>query len=192
MAKQTGPVFITGTYNGICFYKLGGKHYARRRSSLSGKRVKKDPAFQLTMVYAGMFAQASAIAAEVYRDLPARSRQVALYRAMTSQANGLLKKGIDATEIKKQLTAQHHPTETPSQTITSRPVTQNTQPHTPAKSIRILSARLVKRPLLRDRNGALHVSMQGLTANTTPNGITTLRARRQSRFTVKAHPPADR
>lgn len=28
MAKQRGPHYITGTYNGICFYRMDGRYYA--------------------------------------------------------------------------------------------------------------------------------------------------------------------
>lgn len=41
MAKQIGPVFITGTIGDICFYKMDGQYYARMKSSLSSKRVKR-------------------------------------------------------------------------------------------------------------------------------------------------------
>ncbi len=190
MAKQTGPLFITGTYNGICFYKLHGKHYARKQSSLTGKRVKKDPAFTLTMVYAGLLGQASAIAGEVYRLLPAGKRKVALYRAMTSRANGWLKAGMAAEEVKERLMAEYSHEETTHTPPThTRSITQH--PHTPAKSLRILSTRPAKRPLLRNRNGTLHVSTQGLLASTEKNGITTLRTRRQNQPAPKERPLAN-
>lgn len=107
MAKQKGPVYVTGTYNGICYYRLDGKYYARRKSSLSSKRVKKDKRFELTMVYAGLLGQASAIASRVYRRIPPAGRQHALYRKMTSIAMQLLKKGINAEEISAKLMADH-------------------------------------------------------------------------------------
>lgn len=103
MAKQSGPVFITGTVAGICYYKLNGKFYARRASTLSRKRVKNAPAFALTRKYASLMAEASKLAAEVYRPIPRSKRKHALYRAMTGQAMTLLKKGVDKAEISKQL-----------------------------------------------------------------------------------------
>jgi len=45
VAKQIGATKITGTIQNICFYKMEGQYYARQKSSLTGKRVKKDPAF---------------------------------------------------------------------------------------------------------------------------------------------------
>ena len=103
MAKQSGPVYITGTVAGICYYKLNGKFYARRASTLSRKRVKNAPAFALTRKYASLMAEASKLAAEVYRPIPRSKRKHALYRAMTGQAMALLKKGVDKAEVSKQL-----------------------------------------------------------------------------------------
>ncbi|GAA0563607.1 hypothetical protein [Chitinophaga japonensis] len=99
MARQRGPHYITGTYNGICFYRMEGQYYARRKSSLSGKRVKRDPSFTLTMAYANIMAQASQLAAGVYRQLPPARRKHALYRALTGQAMQLLKAGKDAAAV---------------------------------------------------------------------------------------------
>jgi len=105
MPKQKGPVYITGTVNETCFYKMDGQYYSRRKSTLSGKRVKKDPAFALTRVYANLMAQASKLSAAVYRQLPKTQRKLALYRAMTGEALQQLKKGVAAATITAQLQA---------------------------------------------------------------------------------------
>jgi hypothetical protein len=102
MPKQKG-LFITGTYNGICYYKMNGQYYCRRKSTLSRKRVKRSPAFKLTMKYAGLLGQASQVAAEVYRSLPRAQRKHALYRALTGQAMQLLKAGMEAAMAAEQL-----------------------------------------------------------------------------------------
>lgn len=102
MPKQKG-LFITGTYNGICYYKMNGQYYCRKKSSLSRKRVKRSPAFKLTMKYAGLLGQASQMAAEVYRSLPRAQRKHALYRALTGQAMQLLKAGTEAAMVVEQL-----------------------------------------------------------------------------------------
>ena len=57
MAKQMGALQIRGTVGGICFYKMEGMYYARTKSSLSGERVKTDPAFEETMRYAKQMGQ---------------------------------------------------------------------------------------------------------------------------------------
>lgn len=103
MAKQIGPVFITGTIGDICFYKLDGVYYARTKSSLSRKRVKKDPKFRRTMEYATLMASASRIASGIYRQLPAEKRKHALYRVLTGQALRFLKEALDAEEVKSRL-----------------------------------------------------------------------------------------
>ncbi len=97
MAKQTGPVKIVGTIGNICFYEMDGEYYARLKSSLKGKRVKKDPAFQLTMMYAGWLAKASKIASVVYASLPEKEHQQ--FRAMTGIAMKMLKAGAAPEDI---------------------------------------------------------------------------------------------
>jgi len=97
MAKQIGPVKIVGTIGNICFYEMDGKHYARLKSSLKGKRVKKDPAFRLTMMYAGWLAKASKIASVVYASLPEKEHQQ--YRTMTGIAMKMLKAGAEPEDI---------------------------------------------------------------------------------------------
>jgi hypothetical protein len=103
MAKQKGPKFISGTINGLTYYKLNGRYYVRKKSSLSRKRVRRSPAFQRTMEYAGLLGQASQLASAVYRMLPREKQQVERYRALTGQAMQLLKEGLDAAEVKARL-----------------------------------------------------------------------------------------
>jgi hypothetical protein len=62
MAKQAGKLKVTGTVYNVCFYKLGKGFYARSKSSLTGKRVKTDPAFEKTMQNAGLLAKDYTIA----------------------------------------------------------------------------------------------------------------------------------
>ncbi|HEU4554196.1 MAG TPA: hypothetical protein VFS25_15230 [Chitinophaga sp.] len=103
MPRQTGPVYITGTIDGICYYKMDGEYLYRRKSSLSRKRVKKDPAFALTRVYADLMAQASRLASAVYRQLPKARKGVALFHAMTGEALLLLKQGVSVDVIHEKL-----------------------------------------------------------------------------------------
>ena len=95
MTKQAGLIKISGAIGNICFYRLHGEHYARTKSSLSGKRVKHDPAFKETMKYAALLACASKIASVIYRRLPAEQKSRKKYQAMTGQAMQLLKKKMD-------------------------------------------------------------------------------------------------
>jgi len=103
MSKQKGPVYFTGTVDGICYYQLNGEYYARRKSTLSRKRVKRDPAFALTRKYAELLGQASRVAVSVYRLLPKDQKKIALYRAMTGVAMAMLKKGADEVSIRERL-----------------------------------------------------------------------------------------
>ncbi|WP_343306900.1 hypothetical protein AAHN97_07270 [Chitinophaga niabensis] len=99
MAKQTGPIKIRGTIDNICFYKTKDGYYARLKSSLTGKRVKKDPRFKRTMAYAGMLVIASRLASRCYRSLPEENRVHEMYRALTGMAMQMLKVGMEAEEI---------------------------------------------------------------------------------------------
>ena len=103
MAKQKGPQFITGTIGGLTYYKLHGKYYVRKKSSLSRKRVKRSPAFRRTMEYAELLGQASKLAAALYRMLPRQQQQVERYREFTGRAMQLLKEGLDAAAVKARL-----------------------------------------------------------------------------------------
>jgi hypothetical protein len=99
MAKQTGIIKITGTINGICFYKLYGEHYARLKSSLSGKKVKTGASFQNTMKNAALLAEASKIGSVVYRLLPKEKRERKVYQQLTGRAIQLLKKGMTKEDV---------------------------------------------------------------------------------------------
>jgi hypothetical protein len=98
MAKQVGPIFIKGTIGNITFYEMNGKHYSRRKSSLSGNRVKTKPEFENTRRYAGYMKCASQMASAVYRTLrTGKSRE--LYQRITGHANFLFKHELPASEI---------------------------------------------------------------------------------------------
>ena len=64
------------------------------KSSLSGKRVKTDPAFRKTMQYARLLGKASKIASQVYKTYPKATRQFSEYRTLTGKAIQLLKDGF--------------------------------------------------------------------------------------------------
>ncbi len=103
MPKQKGPKFISGTINGLTYYKLNGRYYVRKKSSLSRKRVRRSPAFKRTMEYAGLLGQASQLASAVYRMLPRQQQKVERYRALTGKAMQLLKEGLDVAAVKARL-----------------------------------------------------------------------------------------
>jgi len=103
MGKQVGPDYITGTVGDRTYYKLNGQYLVRAKSTLSRRRVKRSPAFQRTMEYAGWLAQASKVASEVYRMIPREQRRVEIYRAMTGLAMAFIKEGMDQEMVKNRL-----------------------------------------------------------------------------------------
>lgn len=99
MARQIGLLQITGTVSGICFYRMNDVYYARKKSSLSGERVKKDPAFAETMRHANLFAKASSIGSKVYKALYPGTKNRELYQQLTGRASCLLQKGISEEDV---------------------------------------------------------------------------------------------
>lgn len=99
MAKQAGPFTITGTIENLCFYEMEGQYYVRMKSSLTGKRVKKDPAFARTMQYAGWLKLAAKAASVFYRTIPKEERCRELYRKLTGKAMSLLKEGVQEEQL---------------------------------------------------------------------------------------------
>ncbi|MBL7744100.1 MAG: hypothetical protein JNN00_11545 [Chitinophagaceae bacterium] len=94
MARQTGPIKIKGCFDHICFYRMGGEYYARRKSSLTGKRVKRDRAFAKTMEYAGILGRASKTASTVYRLMSAEEKKERSFRVVTGEIMALLREGV--------------------------------------------------------------------------------------------------
>src|SRR2546430_1503207 len=70
----------------VTSYKMRGNFYIRSKSSLTGKRVKKNPKFARTMANARKTGQASAIASGVYSQLPDGWKLHTLFRTLTGIA----------------------------------------------------------------------------------------------------------
>ena len=100
MAKFVGgrAPFI-GTRDNLTIYLMKGEYIARTKSSLTGKRVKRDPAFARTMENAGRLKKASRIASLIYRQMPADSRAYKQYRELVGKAMTLLKNGFDVEYV---------------------------------------------------------------------------------------------
>jgi hypothetical protein len=105
MAKQVGPLFITGTIDGIIFYKLGEQYYIRSKGSYkSAKYMRRDPRLKRTMQKAAQFGQASDITKEVYyRHLPREIRKHGLFGQLTGRVNRWLQQGKTREEAKALL-----------------------------------------------------------------------------------------
>ncbi|RXR20182.1 hypothetical protein [Flavobacterium stagni] len=48
MAKSSSIISIEGSVENLTFYRKDGKNYVRRRSTMSGERIKNDPSFKRT------------------------------------------------------------------------------------------------------------------------------------------------
>lgn len=91
MARQTHTPPFTGTHDLICVYKMKGKYYLRKPSSLTGERVKTDPHFRKTMKHADLLRKGSRIGSKVYATLPSHHKLHILYRKITGEAMQWLK-----------------------------------------------------------------------------------------------------
>ena len=99
MAKQVGDIIIVGTIDDITFYKMEGKGYARLKTSLTGKRVQRDPKFKRTMESARRLARGSRLASKVYRSLPRVKQVYALFKELKSIAISAFKEGASEAEV---------------------------------------------------------------------------------------------
>ena len=61
MARQIGIIRATGTIDGLTFYRLAGKYYLRRKSSLTKERIKKDKAYELFRWHSSLHGAAAKI-----------------------------------------------------------------------------------------------------------------------------------
>jgi hypothetical protein len=93
-------ILFTGTYGDICFYQVAGATFARKKSSLTRKRVLKDKEFEKTRKYAGDLGTASRIASAIYKTLPADIKGRWIFRAIAGDAASMLYKGKSEAEVK--------------------------------------------------------------------------------------------
>jgi hypothetical protein len=103
MAIQTGDTFFTGTQDGICGYESMGIRIVRASSSLTGQRLKADPAFENFCKAGNRMKQASPIASALYNQIPKEKKQFSLYRFLTGEAFKMIKQGIDKSVIAEKL-----------------------------------------------------------------------------------------
>lgn len=99
MAKQIGDIKLTGTVDDLVFYHMGGDYYVRTKSSLTGKRFRRDKAFEGSRRSAGLLGAASALAAGLYRLLPKERKSRDLFRELTGKVKLKLAANADAGAI---------------------------------------------------------------------------------------------
>jgi len=107
MAKQVGPVFFTGTIDGLIFYKLGDHYYIRSKGSYkSARHMRRNPKYKRTLQQADRFGEASKLLQAVYyRQLPKAVRKHGLYGKLTGMINSWLYQGKSKEEVKGLLMA---------------------------------------------------------------------------------------
>ncbi|MFT3823185.1 MAG: hypothetical protein QM731_04660 [Chitinophagaceae bacterium] len=84
---------------GLTFYRLHNKWYIRRRSSLTGRRVKTSKRFEKSRQSAAKLGVASKLAATVYKPLPPAWKLYDLYKKLTAVAIQLLHEEADEKTI---------------------------------------------------------------------------------------------
>jgi hypothetical protein len=99
MAKQLNGMRIRATIGGITYYVVGDQGYARKKSSLTAQRVKKDKKFEKTRQYAKDLGLASKIASPIYQALPLDVKGRWLFRAIAGEAASLLYEGKTEEEV---------------------------------------------------------------------------------------------
>ncbi|MBB1285078.1 hypothetical protein HRH25_11900 [Flavisolibacter sp. BT320] len=98
MAKQTGPVKLTGTIDDLCFYEMEGGYFVRRKSSLSGKRFQKDSAFSGSRRSCSRFGAGNRLASVLYRSISKEKRVYSLFCFLKGKSILLLKEGKSLRE----------------------------------------------------------------------------------------------
>lgn len=84
-------------------YVMNGKGYLRSKSSLTGKRVKNSPEFKKTMELARKLGEASTLASELYKTVPAGNKSIRLFRLITGLVITGFKKGNTEAEVRKEV-----------------------------------------------------------------------------------------
>jgi hypothetical protein len=107
MAKQAGPVFFTGTIDGLIFYKLGEEYYVRRLGKYKNKKqMRRSPKYERTMKNADQFGEAAALSKWIYYDhMPKEARKHGAFGRLTGVAYRLIQDGKSKEEITAMLIA---------------------------------------------------------------------------------------
>lgn len=100
MARQTGPVFITGTIDNLTFYKMNGRYYVKKKTTVTRRRIYSNPRYTNTVRNATWFGRANTLARQVYYELPLQRRdQHKVWYPMLKRANALARLETPAAEF---------------------------------------------------------------------------------------------
>ncbi|ANE50400.1 hypothetical protein [Flavisolibacter tropicus] len=103
MARQAGPLFITGTIDDMVFYKMGDKYYMRLKDEPTPgtkKRMSQDEHYPLLCLRKREFKEASKMVRKWYYTLPKTVRKQGLFGTLTGKAVRWLRQGKTEEEIK--------------------------------------------------------------------------------------------
>jgi hypothetical protein len=103
MARQAGIVTIKGTIDDITFYEMEGGYYARKKSSLTGRRFQKDKAFEGSRKSCSRFGLGNQLASKVYRTIQKNQRIYPVFCELKRLAIDSLKKGHSAEQVVRHL-----------------------------------------------------------------------------------------
>ena len=103
MAKQMGDILISGTLDNLTFYRDGDQYLIRKKTSLTKKRVMKDPAFERSRQAMAEFGLVSKFCARLYRQLPKNKRGKGIQQKMTGRARTLFLEGNDEEKVREVL-----------------------------------------------------------------------------------------
>ena len=100
MVRVIDDKWLVGTVDDICFYCMDGQYYARKKSSLTGKKFWRRKCFQGSRRSCHRFGEGNALAAMVYKQF---KKQKELWFALKKQAIVLLKEGKNEQEVLQRL-----------------------------------------------------------------------------------------
>ena len=100
---KEGDVFYEGTIGKFTFYRMWGKYRRRRKSSLTGKRFRKDKAFKGSRESAERFALGNKLASRLYKMVESEKKAYKLFCFLKKRAIELIKEGQTVDEAKEVL-----------------------------------------------------------------------------------------
>jgi hypothetical protein len=91
MARQIGELNFEGVVDGILFYRMEGRYYARMHCPVTSKQFWNDRRFEGSRRSCARLALGSKLAGMIYRKLPKPRRLYAFYCVLKREAMRLLK-----------------------------------------------------------------------------------------------------
>ncbi|MEO8583293.1 MAG: hypothetical protein ABI415_05825 [Flavitalea sp.] len=97
-------IVFTGTVDNMtAYFSKSGQCIIRAKSSITGARIAKDPAFEGFRQSAVRMKDASPIASELYKQVPKNKKDFKLYRTLTGEALKMLKQKVSKKAIIENL-----------------------------------------------------------------------------------------